>query len=255
MSGDIGADGWQALSEATGIPCSRLPVGGHPAFLFQPAAPAPGRPWVFYAPTFAESYPARRQAWIFSRLLSAGIAVTGIDVGESFGNPAGRAVFNAWHRHVTSSFGLAPCAVLMPQSRGGLMLYNWAVEHPEKVAGVTGIYTVCDLASFPGVERACGAYGMTVSELGASIAQHNPIDRLAPLARHGVPIWHIHGDADTVVPLELHAAQLERRYREMGGAAELRVVPGRGHEEHASFFENEAVVKAVLGHVAGGSCT
>ena len=31
--------------------------------------------------------------------------------------------------------------------------------------------------------------------------RHNPVARLAPLAKAGVPIFHIHGDSDAVVPL------------------------------------------------------
>jgi pimeloyl-ACP methyl ester carboxylesterase len=241
----MGVDGWQSLSEAMDTPCEKLVVSGRPGFMYHPSTSAPGNPWVFYAPTFAETYPTKRQAWIFSRLLDAGIAITGIDVGESFGSPAGRAGFDAWHRHVTGSFGLAPRAVLLPQSRGGLMLYNWAAEHPEKVAGVTGIYTVCDLRSYPGIEQACGAYGMNASELTAALPRHNPVDRLAPLARQGIPVWHIHGDSDAVVPLELNAGELVIRYRGLGGPAELLIVPGRGHEEHPAFFENGAVVESI----------
>ena len=59
--------------------------------------------------------------------------------------------------------GKKPC--LLARSRGGLMLYAWAVEHPESVGGVAGIYPVCNLASYPGLGRACGAYGLTMDEL------------------------------------------------------------------------------------------
>jgi hypothetical protein len=37
------------------------------------------------------------------------------------------------------------------------MLYNWACEHPESVACIAGIYPVCNLRSFPGLDRAGGA--------------------------------------------------------------------------------------------------
>ena len=36
-----------------------------------------------------------------------------------------------------------------------------------------------------------------------------------------------------------------RRYRELGGQAELVVVPGFGHIEHAVFFERQEVVDAI----------
>ena len=97
------------------------------------------------------------------------------------------------------------------------MLYNWAAEHPEWVQCIGGIYTVCDPSSWPGLAGASPAYGMSAAELAARLREHNPIDRLEPLARAGVPILHLHGDADTVVPLERNSGELARRYRALGG--------------------------------------
>ena len=76
-------------------------------------------------------------------------------------------------------------ACLLARSRGGLMLYNWAAEHPQAVACIAGVYPVCDLRSWPGLEKACGAYGMTAEQLRKVLRDHNPIDRLAPLADLG----------------------------------------------------------------------
>lgn len=238
-------DKWERLAAAGGASCRRAEVSGRPAFVMEPAVPAPGRPWTIYAPTFVGSYPTERHEWIFSRVLRAGIAITGMDLGESFGSPQGRAWLDAWHAHVTGELRFSPQAVLLPQSRGGLMLYTWASEHPEKVAGVTGIYTVCDLRSYPGLDKACAAYGMSAAELEASLALHNPVDRLAPLAARSVPIWHIHGDSDALVPLEPNAGALVRRYRALGGPAELLVVPAFGHIEHEVFFERQEIVDSI----------
>ena len=82
------------------------------------------------------------------------------------------------------------------------MLYNWAVEHPDWVQCIAGNQPVSDLRSYPGLEKACAAYGMSPNELRDHLQEHNPIERLAPLAAKKVPILHIHGDHDMVVPLE-----------------------------------------------------
>jgi pimeloyl-ACP methyl ester carboxylesterase len=248
-----GADKWELLSTLTRTACRRLRVVGQACLVLDSPAPAPGRPWVFYAPTFEAAYPAERQAWIFSRILGAGIAVTGIDVGESYGNPRGRTLFDAWHAHATRELGFAPKACLVAQSRGGLMLYNWAAEHPQKVSGITGIYTACDLRSYPGLETACTAYELSAPELAGRLADHNPVDRIAPLARAGVPVWHLHGDRDELVPLGLNAGELVRRYTSLGGPAELVVVPGYGHEEHAVYFERQEVVDAITRQALAGA--
>ena len=141
-----------------------------------------------------------------------------------------------------------PC--LLPQSRGGLMLYNWAAENPARVACIAGIYPVCDLRSYPGLERACSAYGLSAAELEARLAEHNPIDRLAPLAKAGVPILHVHGAADKVVPLEKNSAELARRYRALGGQAQLIVVPGKGHQVCDEFFHCRKLVDFVVANAS-----
>jgi len=227
-----------------------LEVEGHRAFLLRPPLDrvAPGKPWVWYAPTFWESTPGPETVWYFTRLLALGFHIAGVEVGESYGSPAGVAVYAALHDRLVAEYGLAPRVCLLPQSRGGLMLYNWAAEHPEQVACVAGIYPVCDLRSYPGLATAAPAYGMTPEELAQHLAEHNPVDRLAPLAAAGVPIWHIHGDSDTVVPLEANSAELARRYRALGGSVEAVVVPGKGHEAVAEFFEDPRLIEFVTRH-------
>ena len=83
----------------------------------------------------------------------------------------------------------------------------------------------------------CGTYGLSAEQLDAQLTQHNPIDRLAPLAKAGVPIFHIHGDADKLVPLADNSAELARRYRELGGSMRLRIPPGQGHNVWDGFFQ------------------
>ena len=76
-------------------------------------------------------------------------------------------------------------------------------------------------------------------QMAAELSLHNPIDLLAPLAKAKVPILHIHGDKDKVVPLETNSAEVAKRYKALGGTMELVVVPGKGHEEVDEFFTSE----------------
>lgn len=225
-----------------------IAVADAQGFLALPRKRKQPTPWVWYAPTFDGQYPDASFNWFASRLLSRGVAIAGIDVGESFGNPKSRTLFSRFYRELVSKHGLSRKACLLPQSRGGLMLYNWAAENPAKVACIAGIYTVCDMSSWPGLEQAAPAYGMTADELRAVLPQHNPIERLAPLAARRIPILHIHGDADDVVPLEANSAELARRYRALGGKMELLVVPGKGHEECKEFFQDRRVLEFILRH-------
>jgi len=228
----------------------RFTVKAHGAFVLLPSnKPTHPVPWVLYAPTLGNRLPnARDEGWMFERWLNAGIAIAGIDVGESYGNPDGRALYNALFETVTNKYGLAPKASLLARSRGGLMLYCWAVENPDRVVAIAGIYPVCDISSYPGVERAAVAYGLTPAELTRSLPLHNPIGRLEELAKAKVPIFHIHGDADRVVPLEKNSGLLATRYRELGGTIELQVAAGQGHNMWPGFFHCEELVDFILQH-------
>ena len=83
----------------------RLPLKGEvftiqerTAFLILPEKPKAGQPipWVWYALTLP-GLPANSEKWMFERFLKAGIAIAGVDVGESYGSPKGRAVYSALH--------------------------------------------------------------------------------------------------------------------------------------------------------------
>ena len=128
------------------------------------------------------------------------------------------------------------------------MLYNWASDHPDKVRCIVGVYPVCNLASYPGLARASGAYGMSADELQRNLAQHNPVDRAGPLAAAKVPIFHIHGDQDRVVPLQDNSDLLATRYRASGGSAQVLVAAGQGHNMWRGFFECQPLVDFVLQH-------
>jgi pimeloyl-ACP methyl ester carboxylesterase len=226
-----------------------ISIKGHEAFLIMPehAAGNGKTAWVWYAPTLP-GLPGNEEKWMFQKFLDAGIAIAGIDVGESYGSPAGRALFSSFYKELVKKRGFAKTPCLLARSRGGLMLYNWAVEHPEHVACIAGIYPVCNLCSYPGLEKACGAYALTAEQLSARLADHNPIDRLQPLARARVPIFHIHGDNDVVVPIEKNSGELARRYKELGGEITLSVITGQGHNMWVGWFESQELVDFVIAH-------
>ena len=230
-------------------------VDGHTAFII-PAKTNSSRaskPWVWYAPTLP-GLPGKEEQWMFDQFLDAGIAIAGIDVGESYGSPAGRKLFTAFHAEMTGARGYSAKPVLIGRSRGGLMTLAWAAENPDKVVGFAGIYPVCNIASYPGVAKAAGTFQVTPEELTARLAEHNPIDRLAPLARAGVPLFAIHGDVDKVVPLEANSGLVKERYTALGGSMPLSIPPGQWHNMWPGFFECAELVSFVKAH-AGPNLT
>ena len=238
---------------ATSQPAKVLPlageifqVSGRTAFLIaSPSAPAgKPKPWVWYAPTLP-NLPGKEEQWMFERFQEAGIAIAGIDVGESFGSPAGRALFSDLHKELTTRRGYSSKPVLLGRSRGGLMTLSWAAENPDKVGGFAGIYPVCNLESYPGLARAAGAYGLDADGLRAKLKEHNPVDRLASLAKARVPMFAIHGDVDKLVPLEANSGLAKDRYTASGGSFEVLVPKGQGHNMWTGFFQCRELVDFV----------
>jgi dipeptidyl aminopeptidase/acylaminoacyl peptidase len=218
-------------------------AGDTQGFVIAPKNPGPEgtRPWIWYAPILGNG-PSKNIEWMSRQLIERGFYLVGCNVGESMGNPAGRKGYSQFYDAIVAEYKLDSKACLLAQSRGGLMLYNWAAENADKVRSITGIYTVCDLRSYPRLERAAQAYGTTPAELEKHLAEHNPIDRLEPLAKAGIPILHIHGDVDKLVPLENNSVEVRARYQKLGGKMELIVVPGKGHEAVKEFFEDKRLV-------------
>ena len=83
------------------------------------------------------------------------------------------------------------------------------------------------------------------------IAQHNPVDRVGPLAKAGFPVLHIHGDVDNIVPLETNSGELARRYRQLGGEMTLTVMKGQGHNMWSGWFQCQELVDFVIAHARG----
>lgn len=226
-----------------------ITAAGHTGFLVQPPVKAKHgkKPVVWYAPTIGK-YPNINTAWLLDRLVKKGFWVCGIDVGESWGSPEGRKVYSAFYDTLMVRYHLDPKVCLIPQSRGGLMLYCWAQDpgNAVKVSRIAGIYPIGDFMSNPGLERTAKFWGMDPAELKTNAAAHNPIDRLQTLNDAGVKIFHIHGDADAAVPLDKNSRVLIDRYKAMGGDATLVVIPGKGHAEIPEYFHSQALLDFLL---------
>lgn len=247
--------GASTRADAAQPPAKNLPlsgevftVAGRIAFLIE-AKVETGDPkgWVWYAPTLP-NLPGPEERWMFERFTRAGVSIAGVDVGESYGSPAGRKLFSELYRELTEKRGFAKKPVLLGRSRGGLMTLSWAADNPDKVAAFAGIYPVCSVASYPGVAKAASAYGLTGEDLKRRLAEFDPLDRLAPLAKAKVPLFAIHGDVDTVVPLEANSGLVKTRYQALGGPMELLVPKGQGHSMWEGFFRCEELVGFVIRH-------
>lgn len=238
------------------LPGESFLVAERPAFILWPAKEkrAKPQPWMLYAPTLP-AYPDEAETWMHEKFLVAGIAVAGIDCDEAYGSPTGQKLFTALYDELTKERGFAAKPCLLGRSRGGLWVSSWAIEHPDKVAGIAGIYPVFDLTTYPGVDKAASAYGLSEQGLRDSLDTHNPIARIDVLAKAKLPVFIIHGDDDKVVPLKQNSARLQERYAAAGAgdAVTLVVAKGQGHSFWKGFFQCQELVDFAIQRASEGA--
>jgi dipeptidyl aminopeptidase/acylaminoacyl peptidase len=227
------------------LPGESFLVEGRPAFIFWPPEDKRQKPqpWIMYAPTLP-AYPDSHEKYMHEQFLAAGVAVAGIDAGEAYGSPQGQKFMTALYEKLTQekNFARKPC--LLGRSRGGLWVTSWAIAYPQQTAGIAGIYPVFDLRTYPGLEKAAPAFGLTAEELESQLAQLNPIARIDVLAKAKVPVCIIHGDMDQVVPLTENSAALVQVYQQSdaAGAVQLVVAEGQGHNFWEGFFRCQELI-------------
>jgi lysophospholipase L1-like esterase/pimeloyl-ACP methyl ester carboxylesterase len=228
-------------------------VDGCKATVVAPRQTMPGRPWIWRA-EFFDHRPELDLA-----LLSRGFHLAYIEVGNTFGAPSALKHWDAFYKELTGRFGLSKKPTLEGLSRGGLYVYNWASANPSKVSVVFGDNPVCDFKSWPGGKgkgpgspddwkKLIQDYGFK-SEAEALAYRRNPVDNLAPLAKAGVPLLHLSGDADEVVPYEENTVLLRERYEKLGGKIQVIVKPGFKHHPHG-LDDPTPLVDFILAHTA-----
>lgn len=206
------------------------------AVVVAPAQSLPDRPWIWRA-EFFDAFPGVDLA-----LLDRGFHLAYITVGNTFGCPDALRHWDVFYRELTTRYGLSPKPALEGLSRGGLYIYNWSAANTDKVGCLYGDAPVCDFKSWPG-GRGHGAGSPDdwrqlleayhfASDAEALAYPDNPVDNLAPLAKARIPIIHVYGDADEVVPHVENTAVVAQRYRQLGGAITLIAKPGVGHHPH-----------------------
>lgn len=177
-------------------------------------------------------------------LLAQGYHIVFTDgIIQQFGSPTAVARWNDLYDTMTKEYGLSKKAVLEGISRSGLLVHNWAVANPDKVACILGYVPVCDFASWSAGPLSGGSgvgntaewenlkkvYGF-MSDAEALAYNKNPIDTLGILAKAKIRILHLVGDADIHVPMSENSQLFCDRYQQLGGEMELIVVNGGDHE-------------------------
>ncbi len=225
-------------------------LGEVPCKVVIPKKIADGKPWVWRARFWGH------EPQFDLAMLERGYHVAYCDVGNLFGSSEAVRRWNELYNYLRFEHLFADRVVLEGMSRGGLIVYNWAAANPDKVAAIYGDAPVMDFKSWPGGKgvgpgaagawKAClKAYGMTEAE--ALAYKGNPIDNLAPLAKAGIPIIHVVGDVDEVVPVAENTAIAQARYKKLGGVFEVIHKKDVGHHPHC-LKNPQPIVDFILRH-------
>jgi len=226
--------------------CKRIDfvVAGRPALLIIPEKPAPGKPWIWRTEWFGH-FPQADLA-----LVALGWHVGYMNVKDMYGDLASMKLLDAYYQHVRAEYGLAPKVVVEGVSRGGLYAINFTATWPDRVAALYLDAPALDLLSWPGRKSRLWAgvlagYGVTDAQFAT--ANVNPIDRIEPLVRAGIPIFGVSGDADESVSYPDNLRLFATRYRAAGGLIEVVVKPGGKHHPH-SLVDPKPIVDFLLTH-------
>jgi len=237
--------------EWNGFAKHELMIAGKPVTIVEPKNAAAGRPWVWHGEFFGHK-PAPDIA-----LLGKGFHIVYMKINDMLGCPAAVALWNQCHSELTTHYGLSQKPSLVGLSRGGLYCYNWAAANPNKVSCIYADAPVCDFKSWPGGKgKGKGdpknwAFVLKLwdfkDEAAALAYKGNPVDNLAPLAKSQVPLLHVFGDADDVVPWEENTGLIESRYKALGCSITLIRKPGIGHHPHG-LEDSTPIVEFIMKH-------
>lgn len=216
--------------------------------IVKPAREAIGKPWVIRA-RFWGHEPQTDIA-----LLEHGFHIAYCDVADLYGSDKAVDRWNSFYKRMVKA-GFNKKVVLEGMSRGGLIVYNWAARNPHKVACIYADAPVMDFKSWPmgkgtsegsatDTQNLLKAYGFT-NETEALSWTRNPVDCAPVMAKSNIPILHVVGDADEVVPVTENTAIFEEQMKNLHSPITVIHKPGIGHHPH-SLNNPEPIVNFIL---------
>lgn len=241
-------------SDYHGFKCHDFKFEGHDAKIVFPVKAEEQRHWIWRA-RFWGHEPQTEIA-----LLGKGYHLVYIDAAEYCGNDSTVRLWNHFYNYLLKEYKFNSKTVLEGFSRGGLYVYNWGSENVEKVACIYADAPVCDMRSWPGGKgKGIGspsdwkqhleAYNLT--EESIKDFKGMPVYNARKLAEAGVPVLHVCGAVDDVVPIDENTYSLEKTYKEAGGDIKIIVKEGIGHHPH-SLKDPTPIVRFILSNTSPG---
>jgi len=197
-------------------------IDGIAAWYIKPNKTASGNPWIWRA-----HFPDWHTD-MDSILLERGFYVAYINTNNLFAHPSAMMAWDKFYNYLVNEKQFAPKAALEGVSRGGLYVYGWAKRNPGKVSCIYAEAPVCDFTSWPGGKgigkgspndwkKLLEIYGFTEEQ--ALQFNDQPNDNLEALAAFKVPVLHVIGLHDSIVPPSENTLVLVNNYIKSGGPA------------------------------------
>jgi sialidase-1 len=225
-------------------------IQGRMAFVVEPTEAAAGRPWIWRTEFFGHE----PQADI--ALLEMGFFLAYVDMTNLYGGPLAMGIMDEMYSTVINKHALSKKVVLEGFSRGGLFALNWTARNPDKVACIYNDAPVCDFTSWPGGkgkgkgspadwERLKKVYSLRDEEVASS--PWNPINQMEVIAKAKIPLLHICGATDDVVPIDENSLVVQKQMVAFGGSFTLISKPNCNHHPH-SLKDPTRIVNFILTH-------
>jgi sialidase-1 len=219
------------------------------AWYVKPHKAIAGNPWVWRAhfPTWHTE--------MDSILLTRGFHIVYVNTNDMFAHPKAMQVWDDFYDYLVNQKQFAPKVALEGVSRGGLYVYGWAKRNPDKVSCIYAEAPVCDPKSWPGgkgkskgSEKDWAEWLRLFGKKEEEVADFKdiPLNDLAGLASFKVPIVHVLGLQDKLVPPDENSDILIKNYQALGGPVNVYPMTRgeqtlEGHHfpiEHPEFFAN-----------------
>lgn len=207
--------------------------------IVKPSVIAEGKPWIWRARFWGH------EPQTDIDMLEQGFHIAYCDVADLYGSDTAVQRWNQFYQWMINA-GFHPKVVLEGMSRGGLMVYNWAIQNTEKVACIYADAPVMDYKSWPmaqgkstqytdDTKKLLVAYGFTNEKEALQWEGHSIHQYAQKIAKAKIPVLHVVGDADDVVPVNENTAIFEHEMEALNAPITVIHKPGIGHHPHSLY--------------------
>jgi lysophospholipase L1-like esterase/dienelactone hydrolase len=226
----------QKMTSFYGYQCATFTLNGRECKVVKPKWTAKDRPWIWRA-RFWGHEPQTDIA-----LLQRGYHLVYFDAAELLGNAEAVKDWDDFYSLLNKA-GLGKKAVMEGMSRGGVYVFNWAAENPNKVAAVYVDNPLLNMAKLMATLIRIDYKDAIVTdfkkdynintEAEALKFKNDPVEKVKQIVKGKYPILILCADADEAVPPADNTLLFEKRVKELNGDITVIHKPGFKHHPHS----------------------